>query len=380
MPYLPTNYFPKNCAISVENNIDPIGIYCLIDNYDIIDKAIVRIYNYITKAPIVTIYADKYGKIFNTELNNNTTDLSYQDFLKWKNRTSASKNTTEWTIDENPLPIKGGSTEKSILYITLEDNLLLTNKKYIWDIQIFSKEKNVWIVDGYLDGDWKETDNTIKIYPNDNIDIDGKFETEKGVFNIIDIKNKYFEVETSATVSTTESTASPYQHEIQLNSSIDFPENKDDLKIQIDVYTYDLLFSNPKTGYKSNLDGYVVLNDSSGIVYSNNILTETKSSNSYVLIYRQYQTIQLDKSIEDLSENDFYTIYSDSIRSTSNYFTTIVEPEVKLTSYGCLDKNTYKLGILKEDGSFISEDDEQLILKNVYHQFFGRYLFCSYIL
>lgn len=327
MPYLPTNYYPKNCAIAVEDNIEPVVLQCMVDSYDTIDRAIIRIYEYLTNKLAYIIYLDKNGKIVKQqELSN----ALYQDWCNKEIKLSSIRY-YDYVLNENAFPIQGGKGDASIIYILLDNlDISLETKKYTWDIEVFSVDRNVWIVDGELDNTFES--NTIKIYPNNNIQTNNIFHTEEGDYTINSVVNKYWEYETTGAVSKTTSTASLYQHEITFKNVIDLPSNTDDIKVQIDVYTYDLMNNAPSDGYKGEVDGYIIIKsgNKTATVYSKVILTEVDTSKSYVLFYRDKQTLVLDASPEGgFTSGLSYTIYSNSIKSTPNYFIGIIEPKIE---------------------------------------------------
>lgn len=335
MPYLPTNYYPKNCAIAVKDNTESIALQCMVDSYDIIDRAIIRIYEYLTNKLAYIIYLDEINGKVKKEPSEDYPELgiSNEDYIKWCNGKSIIdfNSKIDYTIDENAFPIQGGKGDESIIYILLDNlDISLETKKYTWDIEVFSANRNVWIVDGELDNTFES--NTIKIYPNNNIQTNNIFHTEEGDYTINSVVNKYWEYETTGAVSKTTSTASLYQHEITFKNVIDLPSNTDDIKVQIDVYTYDLMNNAPSDGYKGEVDGYIIMKsgNKTATAYSKVVLTEVDTSKNYVLFYRDKQTLILNGSpkggfISELS----YTIYSNSIRSTPNYFVGIVEPKIK---------------------------------------------------
>ena len=335
MPYLPTNYYPKNCAIAVEDNIEPVVLQCMVDSYDTIDRAIIRIYEYLTNKLAYIIYLDEINGKVKKEPSEDYPELgiSNGDYIKWCNGESIidSNSKIDYTIDENAFPIQGGKGDASIIYILLDSlNISLETKKYTWDIEVFSADRNVWIVDGELDNTFES--NTIKIYPNNNIQTNNIFHTEEGDYTINSVVNKYWEYETTGAVSKTTSTESPYQHEITFKNVIDLPSNTDDIKVQIDVYTYDLMNNAPSDGYKGEVDGYIIIKsgNKTATVYSKVILTEVDTSKSYVLFYRDKQTLVLDASPEGgFTSGLSYTIYSNSIKSTPNYFIGIIEPKIE---------------------------------------------------
>ena len=360
MPYLPTNYYPKNCAIAVEDNTEPVALQCMVDSYDTIDRAIIRIYEYLTNNLVFVIYLDENDKIVQQQ------ELSNDLYQNWCNgKKLSSMKYYDYDLNENAFPIQGGKGDESIIYILLDNlDISLETKKYTWDIEVFSANRNVWIVDGELDNTFES--NTIKIYPNNNIQTNNIFHTEEGDYTINSVVNKYWEYETTGAVSKTTSTASLYQHEITFKNVIDLPSNTDDIKVQIDVYTYDLMNNAPSDGYKGEVDGYIIMKsgNKTATVYSKVVLTEVDTSKSYVLFYRDKQTLILNESpkggfISGLS----YTIYSNSIKSTPNYFIGIVEPKIK----------TYFVnragGSANNESFFESVTLDSKIFKNSFQQF-----------
>ena len=45
MPYMPTNFYPKNQSI-VKGELGFTNFYCLVNKYDTIYKAVLRLYSY----------------------------------------------------------------------------------------------------------------------------------------------------------------------------------------------------------------------------------------------------------------------------------------------------------------------------------------------
>lgn len=370
MPYLPTNYYPKNCAIATkgvpikdsEGKIidyqelsDPVALQCMVDSYDTIDRAIIRIYEYLTNKLAYIIYLDENDKIVQQQ------ELSNDLYQNWCNgKKLSSMKYYDYDLNENAFPIQGGKGDESIIYILLDNlDISLETKKYTWDIEVFSADRNVWIVDGELDNTFES--NTIKIYPNNNIQTNNLFHTEEGDYTINSVVNKYWEYETTGAVSKTTSTASLYQHEITFKNVIDLPSNTDDIKVQIDVYTYDLMNNAPSDGYKGEVDGYIIMKsgNKTATIYSKVVLTEVDTTKSYVLFYRDRQTLILDNLPDDgFSSGLSYTIYSNSIRSTPNYFIGIVEP--KIETYFVNRINGASLELLSS---------EETLFKNSFQQF-----------
>ncbi len=389
MPYLPTNYYPKNCAIATkgvpiedsEGKIidyqelsDPVTLQCMVDSYDTIDRAIIRIYEYLTNKLVYIIYLDKLNGKIKKEPSGEYPELgmSNEDYIKWcegKKAIIPIDERIEFTDDENPFPIQGGKGDASIIYILLDNlGIILDPKKYTWDIEVFSTEKNVWIVDGELDENFSS--NTIKIYPNNNIQTNNTFHTEDGDYIINSVENKYWEYETTGAIKKTKSTESPYQHTITFKEAISLPDNKDDIKVQIDVYTYDLIVSDSNSAitYSGDADGYIQINKNdtsllSTTVYSKIILTEMDTTKSYVLFYRDKQTLVLDGSPEGgFTSGLSYTIYSNSIKSTPNYFIGVVEPEVKTFFIN-------RANGAANNGASFENDKVNKLLKNSFQQF-----------
>lgn len=377
MPYLPTNYYPKNCGIAIDSDTNPVAFYCLVDQYDTIERAIISIYGYLDKELKCKIYADNMGKICRI-ISESDYDLSNEELENWHKGYSTTntspwwgesgKEVLDWSIDENVFPIQGGKGEKSIIYIlsNFSQGLLEKNKKYTWEIEVFSKDSNVWIVDGELDDEWKVNNNSIKIYPNNNIGVGNIFHTEIGDFQITSIDNQYWDATSKATVSEVtlseddtdtdeltigELTYKNYNNFSDNNKTI-LPSNINDLKVQIEVYTFDYCTTKPSE-ISSGSDGYVIGNK----IYSAKKLF-TPSSNTYLYYYRQYQTIKLN-SISGLESGLNYTIYSNSIKSTPNYFTTLTEPTLNIYTYNLDTRIDIKNG-------------DTLELPNSFHQFLGE--------
>ena len=373
MPYLPTNYYPKNRGIVVNNSNEPIAFYCLIDSYDIINRAIIRIYNYLTNELTGVIYLNEQGKIFKSH------EISDEDYKKWYNNeyddNDQDKRPWNDNINENPLPIKGGYGENSILYVEIPSNTITIseNKKYLWDIEVFNDIENVWIVDGEVIETYNSS-SQIKIYPNDNIQINNIFSTDIGDFLISSIRNKSWTYEGTAAISETsgqinENDYTVYKHSIILNNSnsLILPDDDTDLIIQLNIYNYRLYKDDVPDVFiiDNDLDGWVVLEKESenglykGYIYSKTLFTETETYKTYSYIYRRYQTINIEKNNQiHIPNGSVYTIYSNSIKSTSNYFTTLNEPIINFYTYK--EKEEIKI------------EDSTIVLNNSYHQFWGE--------
>ena len=402
MPYLPTNYYPKNCAIATkgvpikdsEGKIidyqelsDPVALQCMVDSYDTIDRAIIRIYECLTNKLVYIIYLDKMnGKVIKKEPSEDYPELgiSDEDYIKWCNGESIIdfNSKIDFTNDENTFPIQGGKGDASIIYILLDDLVDLKIKKYTWVIEVFSADKNVWIVDGELDNAFES--NIIKIYPNNNIQTNNLFHTEEGDYTINSVVNKYWEYETTCSAKKAEEITINdkkfYKHSITFKEAISLPDNKDDIKVQIDVYTYDLIISDTDIEYNGDADGYIKIGTAdtsiiNTVVYSKVVLTEVDTTKSYVLFYRDKQTLILN----GLPEGGFtsglsYTIYSNSIRSTPNYFIGISEPEIE-TFFVNWQTNGLKHEVAGNGASFEkieANSDLNMKMKNSFQQFWTK--------
>lgn len=308
MPYLPINYYPKNTNLEIgtdDNN--KLSFYCLIDDNDIITHAIIRVYDYLKKDLKLIIYMDKFGKKIQT------IEMSDDIFLEWKNRTT-NDNTSIWTDNENSLPIQGGLGDKSILYVEIDNdndknigsNYLENSKKYFWTIEVFNENYDVFIVDGNLDSQISTATNTLKIYPNENIKAGQKIRLNYSEYNIKTIENNYFDFTTTGNCSKINN-----GYQIILNSNVVLPTNKNDLLIQVDVYTF--------ASQGTDFDGTYTISDNKITITTSVQLQET--NNIYVYIYRQYQTITINESIK-ADIDTYYSIYGDSIISSQNYFGT----------------------------------------------------------
>lgn len=375
MPYLPMNYFPKNQAIEVQGS-NPVCFYCLIDSCDYVHQAIIRIYNYITNKMVGIIYLDERGKIFlDAEMDND-------NYNNWRQQKDTYYTCIRWSEDENKLPIQGGNDEKSILYVQLPQNedvfSLLPDKKYTWDIEIFDDNYNIWIAEGFLETNFNDfsTENSselyIKIQPNDRISVGDVIRTEKGTLKIKTIKNNPFEDSMSASITKNTNkksiiingtTYTNFKNINFLKDNFQLPEDLSDMKLKIDLSYYDVFNIENENDTPDSISI-----ESSGFIdiknkYIYTILEDDiqEGSNFYVEFFRDYQTFQLleGDSFNDiynsLLSNDFYEIYSTSIKSTPNYFTTFKTVNINIKTY---------------DKEKIVDLTEDLILENAYHQFF----------
>lgn len=345
MPYLPINYYPKNTNLEIDTD-NKLSFYCLIDDNDIITHAIIRVYDYLKKDLKLIIYMDKFGKIVTT------TEKDDAGFLSWKNRngTVESDGTVGWSKNENNLPIQGGLGDKSILYVEIDNNNYLENsKKYFWTIEVFNKNYDVFIVDGNLDSKIDTATNTLKIYPNENVKAGQKIRLDYSEYNIETIKNNYFDFTTTGKCVKDEN-----NYIITLNSLTAIPDKKDDLLIQVDVYTFS--FEN-----NNGFDGTYIINNDGTITITTSVQLQ-ETNNIYVYIYRQYQTITINESIK-ADIDTYYSIYGDSITSFQNYFGTQGLQTLELKTNNLIDNNVGDVPL--------SEIDLNSLF-NMYHRFISN--------
>ena len=211
MPYMPTNFYPKNCAIDISKNVKYLTWSADLDKYDSIDKAEIIIYNYYSKSPIASIIledvkrygnehglvtirfaADRYGHTdwWEPELKYDETK-GYEDFvfktIKKENEPDREEIVKLYEAYEIcftnqplfpmtsehgfkfdlPLELSSDFTVERIAYkdnetnvpITTKDgyykifsSLLLDNFKYYWTLSVSSADTyDSWVTDGYIE-------------------------------------------------------------------------------------------------------------------------------------------------------------------------------------------------------------------------------------
>lgn len=225
MPYMPTNFYPKNCAITLDrgsSSKDVLTFSADLDKYDVIYEAAIDIYNYYSKELIGSIIlcprekdlksieVEGVKKEDNKTINIAGYSTKVEIFQKEKDSIDFSKSYCYYTNDIE-FPLKNGKEVKfsfplkkyaltnipTIHQITyskdsalsrsyvLEGKELLPalqeSQKFVWTLAVLNSSGVVkgeyagmfydtWVSDGYIESvEVGSNSSKIKIYPNEKI-------------------------------------------------------------------------------------------------------------------------------------------------------------------------------------------------------------------
>lgn len=329
MPYMPTYFYPKNCAIAATGSkgseIIDINFSAILDTYDSIDEVMLYIcgYGQDTPAHIFKIYLDK---------DNGETKVSKIE----------ADSEVPISIDPSnisPLPLESASPgEANRFFISLRFSANeLPAKRYTWKARFKNTSKfDVWIVDGDIQSsELSGTTEQIKIFPSPNLG-DGQriFDrTDKSYdFSLV---TGYFDKSTVATkidyynspngtgtvISSIDNLSSAQSCIITLAQNIisDLTESKTkiDIFVTVDASDYTNIRLNAESG-TITINGTIAAGTLPSVA-SLNVFGQ------YINVFRKYATIAVKNSTKKKFFNvgDYYSIYSNSITSNDNYFTII---------------------------------------------------------
>ena len=214
MPYMPTNLYPKNCAVHKDSNgYANIDFLAKLDQSDIIKKYYLYIYEYDTNVCIVNISQTRGDE-------NLTIDV-YPD-----NRPSFSVDLSEY---QDNFPINENNEFKLSI-----SNLQLEKKKYYWLLRLITDDNyDVWISDGEIQS---VSGNNVQIFPNTLINTSNHkmYDSTGNGASIVSIVYGYYDETTTATnISVSSSTTT-----INFAKPLPNPFSKTDLYVTIDTTEY----------------------------------------------------------------------------------------------------------------------------------------------
>lgn len=294
MPYMPTNLYPKNCAIQKKSdNLVNIDFLAKLDTNDKIIGYTVHLYAYGNSEPVYTI--------------------SYNADDETNKHTIIGPENNITTIDISEFDNGFCITENNDFKLSCQ-NLLLEQLKYTWEAIFVGSSYDIWVVDGEV----QESSSTdIKIFPSILINpTSNQINNNKNEVSNFIIKNGYYDKTTTATKIEVDDDVTT----VTLADSLFPTDNKDvvDLYVTIDTTEY------PVKTIKGNV---LTVNGS-------HPLSSTTVFGQYINVYRKYMTLTLNEQI--LSKGQEFFIYSNAIKTNVNYFTTI-DRELKFEDEDIID-------------------------------------------
>lgn len=195
MPYMPTNFYPKNCAIDIGKTVKYLTWSADLDKYDSIDKAEIIIYNYYSKNPIASIIlknskynehgiatirfaTDNYGHTDWWEPEYDDGNFTFNDKdeivklydayeIRFTNQPLFPMTSESGFKFDLPLELSSDFTVERIKsknnkylgpiddedeYYEIFSSLLLDNFKYYWILSVSSTNTyDSWVTDGYIE-------------------------------------------------------------------------------------------------------------------------------------------------------------------------------------------------------------------------------------
>lgn len=136
MPYMPTNFYPKNQSI-VKGELGFTNFYCLVNKYDTIYKAILRLYSYYDES---TTYPKK---VFVMEQKNGEL---------WKYDTSSPGLNLYNDAEDAELPFSTNEENDGVFSFSIANSDLETNRQMTWTLELYGDEDDytVFIFDGKI--------------------------------------------------------------------------------------------------------------------------------------------------------------------------------------------------------------------------------------
>jgi len=309
MPYMPTNFQPKNCAITTEvtsgSTNEDLLFYCTIDKYDKILNASIRLYDYTDGLEFGRVWFDQY--------------LSKQKQVVIKNDDIKNISLTNY---DSILPLDGSID--NVLCFDLNNCGFTFPKQCYYTIRIVTDKKDRWISDGYVTKKYSDTNkNYIGIDPNPEINADDQEIYINGNAYSYSMINNYYSL--SGLTTTINGTT------ITIDKNAPDPGNTDDLIIEIDGIGYNV----------TAVNGTTITVSSS--VPNNNL------KKAYDM-YRKVLTInKTDTNNKTIESGIPYSIKSANITSYDNYFTTIDTPSI---TFDTIENNTLASSVLNMTATY----------------------------
>lgn len=294
MPYIPTNLYPKNCAISqnLDTNLYDIDFLAKLDpNDDIIGYTL-----------SLFTYGDN-SLVF--EVDNNTPTPS-----------SIELDLSEYQEDAMPI------NEDNEFKLSVR-NLNLNTTSYYWTLKIKSKDYDVWITDGETqDG---TSGKIVKIFPsqliNQNNQNSYKIFNNNNSDDTFTISSEYYNETTSATNITIDGTSTV----ITLANSVPVPADIGNMHVTIDTTDYKL----------------TAITSTSVTVSGVHPLTSDTVFGQYINIYRKYMTLITSNKALFSGAGQPFSIYSQAIETPMNYFTIISREITNFEDVENLESSVY---------------------------------------
>lgn len=316
MPYMPTNFYPKNQSI-VKGELGFTNFYCLINKYDTIYKAVLRLYSYYDES------VSYPKKVFIMET---------RDGEPWKYDTSSPGQNLYNDAEDAKLPFSTNEENDGVFSFSIANSDLETNRQMTWTLELYGDEDDytVFIFDGKIQS--ASTD-TVEVFASPLLQagqkITNKLEDSGKITSVTSYLDAsglgVYEKGGTYTFNTPLEIDEKVAQQLNNTGSYEFQH----LFIDIGSFTY-------KNDGSSNNQINSITFDSTkdpkkiiSITLNNSAATDTNllgssSANSielYSTIYLQLQRITYDTADGlELHNNDYFQILGNSVTSFENPF------------------------------------------------------------
>lgn len=298
MPYMPTNLYPRNCAIEKKGDNCTVTFLAKADLNDTIYSYRLYLYDFVTQARTVLINHSK---------GYSPTDIP--------SNVSINLLDNEFPFDED---------NEFQLEVTFKENYL--NKgKYYWALDIATRDQyDVWITDGEI---IEVPDvNNLKIFPTTQLN-----SSYQNIYNNLN-QGKAFEVTTRGyfdkTTTASEITVSGTQTTIKTTEPFFSGTEPNIIDLYVTIDTTDYKVASITDNKTITVDGV-------------HPLTSTTVFGQYINIYRSL--ITLNSTGHGFSVGDFFSIYSRKITTGLNYFSVISRTISNFSDIENLDSPVYNI-------------------------------------
>lgn len=321
MPYMPTNFYPKNQSI-VKGELGFTNFYCLVNKYDTIYKAVLRLYSYYDES---TTYPKK---VFVMETRNGEL---------WKYDTSSPGLNLYNDAEDAELPFSTNEENDGVFSFSIANSDLETNRQMTWTLELYGDEDDytVFIFDGKIQS---ASGNTVEVFATPLLQagqkIVNKLEnagTITSVTSYLDVSglgvykkggiyefNTPLEIDKEVANKLHNNTSTyEFQHLFIDIGSFTYQNNGDNNSNKIESITFELdTFKKPKA-IKS-----ITLDNTNGVI-DTDLLGESGAGSIelYSNLYLQCQQITYDTTERlKLKKDNYFQVLGNSVTSFENPF------------------------------------------------------------
>ena len=321
MPYMPTNFYPKNQSI-VKGELGFTNFYCLVNKYDTIYKAVLRLYSYYDES---TTYPKK---VFVMETRNGEL---------WKYDTSSPGLNLYNDAEDAELPFSTNEENDGVFSFSIANSDLETNRQMTWTLELYGDEDDytVFIFDGKIQS---ASGNTVEVFATPLLQtgqkIVNKLEnagTITSVTSYLDASglgvytkggtytfNTPLEIDKEVANKLHNNTSTyEFQHLFIDIGSFTYQNNGDNNSNKIESITFELDTSKKPKAIKS-----IALDNTNGVI-DTDLLGESGAGSIelYSNLYLQCQQITYDTTERlKLKKDNYFQVLGNSVTSFENPF------------------------------------------------------------